>query len=313
MKILIYVNTKQNFHNTNILGGIEILNFDLYNYLKKHYKTLLTNSLTTKIKKTKWDIVISSNDSIVFDLVDTKRKILWLHNKLQIEKAFRKKQLFSILFNNIEAVFVSNYLNYKTSKLYGFKKRIVIPNFLPKIFENYKNTKKSYLTKKKIVWSVQREKGLDKVIEIWINKINVMAPKAELHIFVANKINVNKLIKKNIFFHGKIPRDKLLDFYKNSIGMICLGYDETFCLNAIEAMKMGLPVISLGETALNELIINKKNGYKINNIENIYKPILNLIDLNSNQRNKISKSSIKFTKKFNSKYVFNKWNNLILS
>ena len=313
MKILIYVNTKQNFHNTNNLGGIEILNFDFYNYLKKHYKTLLTNSLTTKIKKTKWDIVISSNDSIVFDLVDTKRKILWLHNKLQIEKAFRKKQLFSILFNNIEAVFVSNYLNYKTSKLYGFKKRIVIPNFLPKIFENYKNTKKSYLTKKKIVWSVQREKGLDKVIEIWINKINVMAPKAELHIFVENKINVNKLIKKNIFFHGKIPRNKLLDFYKNSIGMICLGYDETFCLNAIEAMKMGLPVISLGETALNELIINKKNGYKINNIENIYKPILNLIDLNSNQRNKISKSSIKFTKKFNSKYVFNKWNNLILS
>ena len=313
MKILIYVNTKQNFHNTNNLGGIEILNFDLYNYLKKHYKTLLTNSLTTKIKKTKWDIVISSNDSIVFDLVNTKRKILWLHNKLQIEKAFRKKQLFSILFNNIEAVFVSNYLNYKTSKLYGFKKRIVIPNFLPKIFENYKNTKKSYLTKKKIVWSVQREKGLDKVIEIWINKINVMAPKAELHIFVENKINVNKLIKKNIFFHGKIPRNKLLDFYKNSIGMICLGYDETFCLNAIEAMKMGLPVISLGETALNELIINKKNGYKINNIENIYKPILNLIDLNSNQRNKISKSSIKFTKKFNSKYVFNKWNNLILS
>ena len=313
MKILIYVNTKQNFHNTNILGGIEILNFDLYNYLKKHYKTLLTNSLTTKIKKTKWDIVISSNDSIVFDLVDTKRKILWLHNKLQIEKAFRKKQLFSILFNNIEAVFVSNYLNYKTTKLYGFKKRIVIPNFLPKIFENYKNTKKSYLTKKRIVWSVQREKGLDKVIEIWINKVNVMAPKAELHIFVENKINVNKLIKKNIFFHGKIPRNKLLDFYKNSIGMICLGYDETFCLNAIEAMKMGLPVISLGETALNELIINKKNGYKINNIENIYKPILNLIDLNSNQRNKISKSSIKFTKKFNSKYVFNKWNNLILS
>jgi len=313
MKILIYVNTKQNFHNTNNLGGIEILNFDLYNYLKKHYKTLLTNSLTTKIKKTKWDIVISSNDSIVFDLVDTKRKILWLHNKLQIEKAFRKKQLFSILFNNIEAVFVSNYLNYKTTKLYGFKKRIVIPNFLPKIFENYKNTKKSYLTKKRIVWSVQREKGLDKVIEIWINKVNVMAPKAELHIFVENKKNVNKLIKKNIFFHGKIPRNKLLDFYKNSIGMICLGYDETFCLNAIEAMKMGLPVISLGETALNELIINKKNGYKINNIENIYKPILNLIDLNSNQRNKISKSSIKFTKKFNSKYVFNKWNNLILS
>ena len=36
--------------------------------------------------------------------------------------------------------------------------------------------------------------------------------------------------------------------------MICLGYDETFCLNAIESMSMGVPVISLGKTSLNELI-----------------------------------------------------------
>ena len=43
--------------------------------------------------------------------------------------------------------------------------------------------------------------------------------------------------------------------------MICLGYDETFCLNAIEAMKMGLPVISLGKTALKDKIIPKKTDF----------------------------------------------------
>ena len=41
--------------------------------------------------------------------------------------------------------------------------------------------------------------------------------------------------------------------------MICLGYDETFCLNAVEAMKMGIPVFSLGKTALNDLIAVNKN------------------------------------------------------
>ena len=133
MKILLYVNTKQNLKKSRYLGGIEILNYDLYKYLIKNHYTVLTNFLSDKILNIDWDITISSNDASIFSLVKTKRKILWLHNKLQIEKAFRKKQLFSLLFNDIEAVFVSKYLNHKTTKLYGFKKRVVIPNFLPNI------------------------------------------------------------------------------------------------------------------------------------------------------------------------------------
>ena len=61
--------------------------------------------------------------------------------------------------------------------------------------------------------------------------------------------------------------------------MICLGYDETFCLNAIVAMKMGLPVISLGKTALKDIIQHKKNGYLIDRIDNIDKSIIDLVNL----------------------------------
>ena len=38
MKILIFVNTKQRLENPHNLGGIEILNFELFNYLKKNMK-----------------------------------------------------------------------------------------------------------------------------------------------------------------------------------------------------------------------------------------------------------------------------------
>ena len=103
----------------------------------------------------------------------------------------------------------------------------------------------------------------------------------------------------------------MFNFYKKSIAMICLGYDETFCLNAIESMRMGLPVISLGETALKNLIINKKNGYKVKNLDDIHKPILSLLKLNSMERKKISKSSIAYSKKFESNNIFKKWNKLI--
>jgi glycosyltransferase involved in cell wall biosynthesis len=312
MNILQYVNTTQNLNNHNNLGGIEILNYDLANFFKKKHNIILSNTLSRKILSINWDIVISSNDSRIFNHIQTKRKILWLHNKLQLEKAFRKKQLFSLLFNNIEAVFVSKYLNKNTSRLYNFSKRTVIPNFLPSIFEKNKFSKNKKNKKNLFVWSVQRKLGLDELINVWKKKIYSLNSNCELHIFGVNYKN-NKLIKYNIFCHGKIPRQKLLNFYKKSIGMICLGYDETFCLNAIEAMKMGLPIVSLGKTALNEIIEDKKNGYLIDNINNIDKPIFNLINLDTPGRDSLSKYCIKFASNYNSNIIFKDWEKLICS
>lgn len=312
MKILLFVNTVQDFKNSNNLGGIEILNYELFNYLKKKHDIILSNKISKKILNIYWDIIISSNDARIFNQVKTKRKILWLHNKLQLEKAFRKKQLFSLLFNNIEAIFVSKYLNENTSRLYNFSKRTVIPNFLPSIFEKKKFSKNKKNKKNLFVWSVQRKLGLDELINVWKKKIYSLNSNCELHIFGVNYKN-NKQIKYNIFCHGKIPRQKLLNFYKKSIGMICLGYDETFCLNAIEAMKMGLPIVSLGKTALNEIIEDKKNGYLTDNIDNIDKPIFNLINLDTPSRDSLSKYCIKFASNYSSNIIFKHWEKLICS
>jgi len=87
MNILFYVRSKQNLLNVKKLGGIEILNYNLYKFFKKNNLTILTNKITNKILGINWDVVISSNDATIFNYVQTKRKILWLHNKLQIEKS----------------------------------------------------------------------------------------------------------------------------------------------------------------------------------------------------------------------------------
>ena len=312
MKILLFVNTIQNLKNPDNLGGIEILNYDLFNYLRKKNEIIISNKISKKILNINWDIIISSNETRIFNQVKTKRKILWLHNKLQLEKAFRKKQLFSLLFNNIEVVFVSKYLDRNTSFFYNFYKRKIIPNFLPKIFE--KPVISTNIKKKKnlFVWSVQRKFGLEDLLSVWKKKIYPLNLSCELHIFGVN-FKDKKLTKYNIFCHGKISRKKLINFYKKSIGMICLGYDETFCLNAIEAMKIGLPVISLGKTALKEIINDKKNGYIIDNICNIDKPIIDLIKLNKTSKVKLSKSCIKFASNYNPNIVFKKWDKLIYS
>ena len=310
MKILIYVNSEQNFKKIHTLGGIEILNYFLFKHLKTKHYVVLQNHINKQIKKIKWDIVISSNDANIFNLTNSSRKILWLHNKLQIEKAYRKKQLIPILTNNIETVFVSEYLNRNTSRIYNFKKRLVIPNFLSPIFENFKISKRIITKKNIFVWSVQREKGLNDLIRIWIKKIYPLNLNTELHVFLKN-INNKQYRKFNIFFHRKIPRNKLFNFYKRTNGMICLGYDETFCLNAVEAMKMGIPVFSLGETALNDLIAVNKNGFKFNKIDQIDKPIIRFLNLNHLKKKRIIKSSAVFASKFDSKNILKKWDSLI--
>ena len=312
MKILFFVNTRFNIKDNSKSGGIEALNIELSNHFKKkNIFVVLSNKISNKILTISWDVVISSNDASIFDKIISKRKILWLHNKLQIEKSLRKKQFFPILRNKLEVVFVSKYLEANTSELYFFNKRIIISNFLPKIFTKRRIVKKVY-SKKIFVWSVQRNRGLDYVLDLWINKINHNYKDAELHIFSIKQKNKKQFEKYNIFFHGRVKRSTLLNFYKKSSGMICLGYDETFCLNAIESMSMGVPVISLCKTALNELIKNNKNGFKIKDLSDLKKTIIKLINLNQNKRIKLTESTIKFSKKFHSKKIFKKWDNLIL-
>lgn len=306
MNILFYVKTKQNLQNIKKLGGIEILNYNLYKFFKKNNLTILTNKITNKIIDINWDVVISSNDATIFNYVQTKRKILWLHNKLQIEKSIRKKQFFSLIKHKIEAVFVSKYLNLKTSNVYNFKKRIVIPNFLPDEFKRIKFKENRFNRKKKFIWSVKRSKGLDEVVNIWINEIYPHY-NAELHIFGINDNKYKSYKNKNIIYHGDVSRKKLINNYKDSMGMICLGYDETFCLNAIESLSAGLPLITLGETALREIIINNYNGFKINSLEKLNSIVNKILSLKKDKRNKLIKNCIDYSKKYDFEIIKKKW------
>ena len=308
MNILFYFETKKNLRSQN-LGGIEILNIDLFNKIKKvNYNTFLTNNLSHKIKNKKWDVIISSNDAKIFNQVLTKKKILWLHNILQIEKAFRKKQLISILKNNITAVFNSDYLRKNTSSLYNFNSKIIIPNFLTSHFQNLKL---NMCRNPHFVWSVQRTKGLKDIVDIWIKKINPINSKAKFFIFgISNSkietYDLKKLKKYNIFFKGRVNRSTLKKYYLNSMGMICLGYDETFCLNIIEAYSCGLPVISFGYTAVDE-ITNRKNSFIMNDYSDFHKIFLTILYLKPNKRKKMIKYCVNYSKKFYLKNIINQW------
>ena len=305
MKILLNFNNKFNKNNLNKLGGIEGLNINLFKNLKKKYKNI---HFKGKIDR-KFDVIISSNDAKIFNKYKAKKNILWIHNHLQIEKAIRKKQFLPIIKNNIDAVFVSKYLERVTSRIYNFKSRSIIPNFLDKKFENLKlNLKRKSI----IVWSVQRDHGLEETIKIWIKNVYCENPKAELHIFAIKKYKNKKNLKKyNIFFHGRVNKQILIKYYSKATAMICLGYDETFCLNAVESFSCGTPVISFKKSALNDLIKNNKNGFKVDNFIKLSNKINYLINLNQVSKKKLILSTRNFSKSYHFLNVKKKWINLI--
>ena len=328
MNILFYCPFKFSLKSKNIktLGGIESLNIELAKYLsnsknkiflasfcnKKFKQKNLVNIPIAELKNKKLDIkfdkIISSNDPTIFNYFKYSKNFLWLHNKLPIEKALRKKKFFSIIGNKISAIFVSNYLLKKTSNIYNFKQKFVIPNFLDPSFSNIKpyTDKKPYF-----IWSVQRNKGLEEVIDIWINDINPKYKKFKLFIFGVNnfylgKYNLQKLTNFNIYYKGRVKKSTLVNLYKKSMGMICLGYDETFCLNAIESYACGMPIITFGHTALAE-ISNKRNSFKLLSYKDISKRIIQIAKLNSKSRKKISHDCINFSTKYHLDFIFRKW------
>lgn len=332
MNILFYcpfvfsLNNKKNYS----LGGIETLNIELAKEIAKtkHKVYLATLTKKTFIKNNvfnipinkllseqhpyKFDVIISSNEPNIFDKYKNSKNFFWMHNTLSLEKSFRKKKFLPLLTNKITAIFVSKYLKNKTSKFYLFNKNIVVPNFLSNHFTSIRiNTKRKPI----FVWSVQREKGLKETIQTWINHIYPTDNKAKLYILGMNKLPTwfkSKIfLKKNIHFFGRVNKKKLKDIYQKSMGMICLGYDETFCLNALEANSCGLPIITFGKTALNEMVIDRKNGFVINDFNELGKKINDILHLKKKQRINLIKNSIQNSKKYNIKNIIYLWLKLL--
>lgn len=332
MKILINCPSNFNIAQESIKkkGGIETLNYDLAKFLSKQkMKIFLSSKCKKNIKKNnilnlpiesikknsqryKFDAIISSNDSCIFNYFPNSKKFLWMHNKLQIEKSIRKKQFFSIFRNKPIVIFVSKYLKDATSKIYPFKKRYVIPNFLPSDFISNTNP---YKRNPIFVWSVQREKGLDDTIDMWINNIYTKSKRARFYILGINKFKQKYKIKflksKNIFFIGRVSKKKLKKIYEKSTAMICLGYDETFCLNALEANSCGLPVLTFGKSALNELILNNYNGFIVNNFKDLSIKILSFLKLNALEQQKFRNNALLFSKKYHLSNIIYKWLKLL--
>ena len=328
MKLLFINNSLINLNSKNInkVGGIEHCNIELAQGLSRlgHEVTLVSkiknkqkvknitnlpfNYLTSIENNNLYDIVVSSNYSQAFKFKQKSIKVLWMHNELQIEKSLRKKEFLPIILNKPHVVFVSNYLKQLTTSLYPFKSKTIIPNGCSELFLNNKRNKN---IKPIFIWTLKSDRGLDEIIDIWCQIIFKKLPLAELHVHglnVPKKKNINiDYDKFNIKFFGVVSRGFLANKYKYSSAMLHPGYDETFCISALEALASGLPVITFNRTALAERVVNNVNGYIVETFEEMATKAINLV-ANKSQLTKLSNNASRSSKKFCWNNVAHTWN-----
>ena len=277
---------------------------------KKNLRNIPIKNINNYKDDIRFDIIVSSNEPNIFNKFRNAKKILWMHNTLSLEKSIRKRKFLSIVRNKISVVFVSKYLRDKTSELYFFNKKFIIRNFLSNKFTI---KKLNFKRKKIIVWSVQRDKGLSETIQMWIKDIYPNNKKLNFNILGINKKkyrNKEKYLNRyNIFFLGRKTKNELKNIYSKSLAMICLGYDETFCLNALEANACGLPILTFGKTALKDYSINNINSYKVNNYNDL---ALKINELSNKVMNKkIILNSFNITKNYRVEKVLKLWIKLL--
>ncbi len=144
----------------------------------------------------------------------------------------------------------------------------------------------------------------EKHIEEILQAVAVAAKKVDFCFVVVgkgiSKKNLEQLalelgIAEHVIFTGFVPDEDLPYFYKLSRCFIIASIAELLSLVTLQAMASGLPVIAVNAGALNELVIDKMNGYLYNegDITTIAQFIEEIIT-NNNLHEQMSKKSLEY-------------------
>ena len=119
----------------------------------------------------------------------------------------------------------------------------------------------------------RQDRNLDKLINVW--KEDIFKKRSDSKLFITP---ISKDLRKfNIFNRKMLQRDKYIDDIKKSRMIILPGHkSELFCLAALEASELCIPLVTMGIGSLSERVEHGVTGLISNNYSEFSKNILDL-------------------------------------
>lgn len=191
-----------------------------------------------------------------------------LHHRVSEERKVMLEASAIIASSNYELDFINDKYGIPKSRI-----NKITPGVNKNIF--YPNTKYVTSDKKKIlcVGRIQEQKGQHLVLDFMqlLNKLNI-----NFHIYfigepsgetgsqylskIKKEIQVNQLSDKSTFL-GSLSQEELSQELRDSDLLLHTSKYETFGLVAIEANACGVPVLTINNGSMKEIIINNINGF----------------------------------------------------
>ena len=209
------------------------------------------------------DFLIAMSDANLLSYIKCDKKFLWSHSVQPVEKFLRKNQLFPFIKNKPVMLLEGNYHYETRSYLTSFYGKKIIKLAADYDFIN-ESIDKNFIPEKKAIFTTRPDRNLNFLLSSW-EKIFKNSPTSELHINPPYSLS-DKEIKMGIKLRAKVDKNKLINELKNSRLMINPGHKgEVFCLAAIEAKELCLPIVTMGYGSLKERVEHGITGYIANN------------------------------------------------
>ena len=247
-------------------------NYDLWHFNFLNFKNLI---LIDCLKELNQKIIVTFHgaDIQIDENINYGYRLNHKYNSL-LKKIIKRVDLFFSISENIKKDIIE--INIPKDKIISIPNSIEIKK-IQEIKKKFIKPYKNYLRLITVARFAEKKKGYD-LVEIFARKLISQKIKF-IWTFVGkntHKIKENDFIKRNVGLFNFIddiqntdetyyPHSDLIKIYLDNDLYVNLARIESFGVTFIESLACGLPVISFKKKGVEEIVIDKKNGYLSSN------------------------------------------------
>ncbi|MDX1692221.1 MAG: glycosyltransferase family 4 protein [Ketobacteraceae bacterium] len=226
-----------------------------------HYRPISHNRADNRA-----DLVVVHNGARDLRHFIFRRAAVWQHNATTLSKSWKRGELWELLRYRPDLICLSEDARVKTPRWLPYRKKHVIPHGINHAFLEAAEATPDR-KKKRAFFASRPSRNLDFLIRAWETHVHPAIPEAELVICgpPTNKpfpFDQQRLSQSGIQFVGSLNLGELIELGKTSRMLCYPGHEaETGCRVALDAIGMGLPIITCGIGSLKDLVYHDKSGY----------------------------------------------------
>lgn len=211
------------------------------------------------------DFVIANNTAKPLLCVNKGKYVVWQHNRTSLSRIWRRGELLALLLRRPVLITLSNDALHNTPKFIPYKKMHVIPHAIEPMFMTPSGLGSS--NRSPVAFFASRaSRNLKWVVEAWVKFVFPKLPQAQFMICTPPGSDVpfedSFLNKYNIFNKGSLKKSDLANLINSSRALAYPGHiNETGCQVALQAIGLGIPIISCGHGSLKDLVFNNETGF----------------------------------------------------